>query len=224
MSRFLAVVSGKGGVGKTTTSINLAFCLKDHCKTVLVDGNLGNPHIGLHFGKQNPEFNIHRATLLNHPVAKAIHDIYGMNVVMGGFGSKYNYAKIKTAIKGLCDFGDIIVVDCPPGEYMHILEHCDECIIVTTPDAVAVGESHLAKAIAKKLSVDVLGVVVNKVSNARHELKLKQIEAFLSLPILAEIPEDINIQKALKKMQPVVHYSSMAKSSKEFIKLAKLLK
>ncbi len=220
MGRFLGIVSGKGGVGKTTTSINLAFCLKDFYKTVLVEGNLQNPHIGLHFGQKKPEYTIHDATMLKHTIEKAIHDIYGMNVVMGSTGAKYNEDRIQKVIRGLYPFGETIIVDCPPGNYMQILEHCDECIIVTTPDPVSVSESYIAKGTAKKLGVIVLGVVINRASRSRHELGEKRISQFLNLPVLANIPEDKKVQEALSKKQPVVHYNPSAKSSREFIRLA----
>ena len=56
MTRFITFVSGKGGVGKTTSTVNIGHALiTAGKKTTLVDGNLVTPNLSLHLGMLNPE-------------------------------------------------------------------------------------------------------------------------------------------------------------------------
>ena len=50
LSRYICVVSGKGGVGKTTSAISLAHVMSKHRKTLLVDANLSTPNVNIHLG------------------------------------------------------------------------------------------------------------------------------------------------------------------------------
>jgi len=56
MTKFVALVSGKGGVGKTTCTLSLGHALASLGKeVVLVDGNIATPNLALHLGLMNPE-------------------------------------------------------------------------------------------------------------------------------------------------------------------------
>ena len=70
MGKVLSICSAKGGVGKTTTSINLTNALCNFSRTaVLAEGNLTKPNIGLHLGKYNhkPEKILHPSNLFFIP-------------------------------------------------------------------------------------------------------------------------------------------------------------
>src|SRR3989338_8232232 len=74
MKRVIVITSGKGGVGKTTTAINLGAAINHFGRDVLiVDGNLTTPNIGVHFG--SPEVPVN----LNHVLsgkAEAFEAVY----------------------------------------------------------------------------------------------------------------------------------------------------
>lgn len=220
MNKFLAVLGGKGGVGKTTLSINLAFCLKDHTNVLLVDGNLETPHLGLHLGKHEPEHTFHAATLNKHPISKAIYELYGIRTVLGSLSLQHNPERLRDNLRGLYRYGKKIIVDCPTHQYTPIMQHCDECILVTTPDPVSLAEAYKARHQAQRLGVDVLGTVVNRVQGKRHETSINKITDFLHTPVLEVIPEDTFVKKALTKQQPVVHYKPNSRSGKAFRHIA----
>jgi septum site-determining protein MinD len=75
MSRLIAVISGKGGVGKTTTAINLGTALNKFGKDVIiVDANLTTPNVGLHLGAPIVPVNLNHVLLGKAKVADAVYE------------------------------------------------------------------------------------------------------------------------------------------------------
>src|SRR3989338_5311955 len=74
MTRFIAVLSGKGGVAKTTTSISLGAALTGFGKDVIVvDANLTTPNVGLHLGVPVVPVNLHHALQNKNKIKDAIY-------------------------------------------------------------------------------------------------------------------------------------------------------
>ena len=73
MTKLIAIASGKGGVGKTTTAINLGLALKNLGKDVLVvDGNLETPNLGLYLGVTKAPAFLHNVLSGNESILNAI--------------------------------------------------------------------------------------------------------------------------------------------------------
>ena len=232
MTRYICVSSGKGGVGKTTTAVNLASSMqKQGNDVVLVDGNVSTPHIHLHLGGEKVDRHLHHAIRDEIHISQLIYKHNtGLRVVPAHTELEHlkypDHEGFKDSLLDLEGFADTVIVDCAPGfgrEAVVPLEVTDEVLIVTTPDHAAVDDALRTLEVARELGKPVLGVVLNMVRKDRMEHKIDEVEEALGVPVIAVIPHDKKVRSALRKQQPVVHAHSRSKASKKFLELAGLL-
>lgn len=231
MSRYICIAGSKGGVGRTTTAISLAHVMSKHKKTLLVDANLTTPNVNIHLGAP-----ILRKTLMN--VLKNEASIYqaiythtsGLRVLPSISTvddlKKIKYNRLREAIQSLEGEADLIVMDSAAGlgrEAISAIEAADEILIITTPDLSAVLDTQKTIQVAHELGKNLLGVVVNKMGEYKHELKINNIEKLLDLPVIGVIPYDNNVKEAFKLKHPVTHTHPNSKASKSYEQLAGLL-
>lgn len=229
MSRLISVVSGKGGVGKTITSINLACAINEKGHDVfLVDGDLTNPDIHIHFGAKDLENSIHNVMREEIHFSDAVYKSSSGLKVMPSMLSvndlkSFDPSKFKGVLTDLKDFSDVTIIDCGAGfsdEVIASLEHCDEVIVVTDCEESSVDSAKKAILIAQDLGKTIAGVVLTKVGSHKHELSEKEISNVLDYPILAKIPYDLKVKKASRKKNPVFYSHPRSKASKYYNKLA----
>ena len=229
MSKFIVITSGKGGVGKTTTAINLASAMAsfDHDVT-LVDVNLTTPNVGLHLGA--PVVPI----TLNHVLsgkADIVDSIYehesGTKVIPASLSvnelKQLNEFDLIPFTNDLRKISDTVILDASAGlgsENECALKAADEVIIVTNPEMPAVTDALKAAKFAESLNKHVKGVIVTRVKNNKHEMSLRNIQEMLELPIIGVVPEDIKIQEALADRNSVFSNSPNSKSAKSYHKIA----
>jgi len=230
MARIIAVISGKGGVGKTTVALNLAAALvkKFGRRVTVVDCNVTTSHIGLHLGMYYHPINLNKVLKEEAHINDAIHEHHtGLKIVPASLSLSdlkgVDMTKIKEKIESLHNHNDIIILDSGPGlgrEAMSCLRAAEEVIYVTTPYIPAVMDIVRCKEVVNELGLQELGVVVNMCERDRHEMSRQEIEQLTRLPIIAEIPHDRTIKRALAEKLPSVLYRPHAKSSKPFLRLA----
>ncbi len=192
----IGVSSQKGGVGKTTISVNLAVVLRSfNYKVLLIDSDTTNPCIGLHMGLE--QANIGYMDVLSERAdlndAIAIHGTTGLHVLPGTLSARRlpvhaKVAKFLTDIrKGNYDF---VIFDTAPGFVEDDLSrYYDEALILTTPDMPACTSS-----IRLAQKYDQIGVkhniVVNRIRNKRYEISVGEIEEIYEKRVRGAIPED----------------------------------
>ncbi len=229
MTRYIVVASGKGGVGKTTTAVNLATSLSKIGKSaVLVDGNISTPNVGLHIGSSNVPVSLNEALLGQHHISSAAYaHPSGLKVIPANISRrKEGIENFSKAVAGLDGLVDVVVIDSVGGvgrEAEHVLKSAHEVLVVTTPDLPAVTDTLKTIRLAENLGIRVSGAVVNRARNDNLEMTDENVEAMLERPILIKIPEDHHIRSALHRKHPVVHIHPKAPSSNEFLRLAHLL-
>lgn len=232
MTRIIGVTSGKGGVGKTTTAVNLGAALTALGKSViLVDANLTTPNVGIHLGMA-PTVSLHDVLQGDAYITEAIaiHPPTGLRVVPAGLSvqniTKANYSLLDDAIAELLGYSDFVIVDSPAGleeGSRRVIEACDEIIIVTNPRLPDVTDALRAKKIAEYAASHVLGIVLNKVKGHKHELTAAEVEMMLDAPVIVNVPDDDRVCEALGLKNPVVNYAPYSKASNEWNRLGHMI-
>ena len=229
MVRFVVVASGKGGVGKTTTALNLGNALVSYgANVIVVDCDLANPNISLHLGSDKVKHTLN--DLLNG--TKKIHNVIydhasGMKVIPASIAlsdlQHAHYNRLQNAFSGLKGLADIVIVDSHPGvnsDAQHLFALADEVLIITTPELSAVTDAMKTIRVAEAMGTTVIGVVLNRVEGKSYEMEQMEIESLLGKPIIAKVPEDINVKRATNDNLPVFHAYPKSGASREFSRLA----
>jgi len=229
MKKMIVITSGKGGVGKTTTAINLGAAINYFGRDVLVvDGNLTTPNIGIHLN--SPEVPIN----LNHVLtgkADAFEAVYehesGMKIMPSSLSikdlSKIKPEKIRDFKEDFKKVSEYIIVDSAAGlgnEALSLIKMADELIVVTNPEMPAITDALKAIKIAEKMKKPVLGIIVTRVRRDDIEMSPESVREMLEAPILGMVPEDICVQKSLSMKDAVVHTHPKSKAARAYKEIA----
>ena len=230
MARIIVINSGKGGVGKTTTAINLGASLNKLKKDVIiVDANLNTPNVGLHLGAPIVPVTLNHVLKGKADIEDAIYEhSSGTKIIPSSLSvkelTKFNTKKIPEIIKKLGKNCDYVIIDSAAGfgeEVMAVLEAADEIIIVTNPEMPAVTDALKAVKVAREKGKEVNGVVVTRHKNARYEMPLSSIKSMLESQIIGVVPEDKAVKEALNLRDAVVHTHPRSRVSRKYLEIAR---
>lgn len=239
LARVITVTSGKGGVGKSNTAINLAIQFRRmEQRVIILDADFGLANIEIMFGAV-PKHNL--CDLIYQ--GKNIQDIItwgpmDVGFISGGSGiagmsnlSKDYLGYIVRNLKELDEMADIIIVDTGAGisdAVTEFLVASSEILLVTTPEPTSITDSYsLLKALNRHERYSVqdtqIRVLANKVfGEGEAEALYAKLEAvvgrYLKIPIsyLGMIPQDNQLAKAVMQQMPVSLDSPRARSSQAF--------
>jgi len=238
----LIVLSGKGGVGKSTASVNLALTLSEKGYDVgLLDSDLHGPSIpkmlGIEDGKPEPT-----ATGFN-PVSLSSH----LKVMSIGFllqdrdspviwRGPLKMGAIKQFI-GDCNWGklDYLIVDLPPGtgdeplSIAQLIPRSDGAVIVTTPQDVALVSVRKSINFVKKMNMPIIGIIEN-MSGFKCPHCGKSVDIFKTggglkaskdfcVPFLGRVPLDAEIVETGDSGEPFVVKNKSSDAAKAFVEI-----
>lgn len=230
MARIIVINSGKGGVGKTTTAINLGASLNKLGKEVIiVDANLNTPNVGLQLGAPIVPITLNHVLKGKATVEEAIYEHHsGTKIVPSSLSikelTKFNTNEIPRITKELSELCDYVIVDSAAGfgeEVMAVLKAADEIIIVTNPEMPAVTDALKSVKVAREMGKEINGVIVTRHTNARYEMPLSSIKSMLETQIIGVIPEDKAVKEALNLRDAVCHTHPRSRVSKKYLEIAR---
>ena len=226
VARVITVTSGKGGVGKSSVSVNLAIWLSRMGKRVIVfDADFGLANIEIMLGLR-PEYNL--ADLMFR--GKSLKDIitYGpenIGFISGGSGinelANMSREQIYSLIQRLYELdmmADVIIVDTGAGISDAVLEFVaasEEVLLVATPEPTSITDAYaLLKSLNRNVAYvpekTVIKMIANEIRGEKEAEELFEklsivVNKFLNIDVefLGTIPYDVNMQKAVMKQAPV---------------------
>lgn len=220
--RIIGLISGKGGVGKTSIAVNLAISLKRQGKEVtLVDADFGASNLGVYLGRYDHPVKMQDvlengadadSAIFRHPTGiKAAVSANEIDRV------EPETANLRSMLLKAAQKSDYVLVDCPPGlnsTVESIMASSDELMIITTPTQTAGINAAQIIEKAKQLKKPVLGTVVNMIeSNPEKELVEREIEMMTESHVMAKIPYDPLMKKSLFETTPLVLYEPVSEAS-----------
>lgn len=245
-ARLITVTSGKGGVGKSNTSVNLAVQLQNMgYRVIIFDADFGLANVEVMFGAI-PKYNL--SDLIFHGMTLeeiVIEGPMGVRFISGGSGveelSNLTTEKVRFLagkLVQLDQMADIVIVDTGAGISDSVLEFVKmskEVILVTTPEPTSIMDSYaLLKTLRHKEGFDPnyteIYVLGNRVMERGEGLALYEklkvvVDKFLEMRLhyLGSIPYDIGVSRAIMQQKPISIVNKLSKVSLAYEEIARKL-
>ena len=239
-AQVIAVTSGKGGVGKTNISVNLALCLAASEKKVLLmdtDFSLGNVDVLLNI---NSKYNISHVLNGQKSIEEVLHTgVEGLDMLLGGSGledladlSNFQRERLLSELEALHDSNDVIIIDTAAGITKTVIGFClasDQVLVVTTPQASSITDAYaVIKILAKHGFKGRISLVVNMAETINEGRSTYQqisrvASQFLNIEVYnaAILLKDEFLNRAINLRKPVVHAFPNSRISRSLMCLSK---
>ncbi len=225
-SRFLAIASGKGGVGKTTIAANLGTALAGlGYEVTLIDMDLAMPNLEIITGLGNPSVGLADVFDGNLDLGGVVYTgpagtkIIPPGILPDGY-SRENVEKIKQLFRDFPVKSDFVILDMPPGrEAVEVMWNDVEALLVINPNKAALLDSLNMKILLEKKGVKILGAVLNRASKA-DEAWVGEIERVLETHVVSVIVESKVVKRSLDNEECFIEAEPESMPSREIIELA----
>ena len=233
-ARVIVITSGKGGVGKTTTTANIGAALADKGhKVLLIDTDIGLRNLDVVMGLENRiVYDLIDVIEGRCRVSQAlIKDKRCPNLVLLPAAqirdkNDVNTDQMKELIFSLKESFDYILIDCPAGieqGFKNAIVAADEAIVVTTPEVSATRDADRIIGLLEAAGIKSPRLVVNRLRidmvKDKNMLSVEDILDILAVKLLGVVPDDENVVISTNKGEPLV-YKGDSLAAKAFKNIA----
>lgn len=237
----ITVASGKGGVGKSNFSVNLALALQDlGKKPIILDADFGLANVEIILG-EHPKCNMSHLIKGECQMTDLItKSKYGISFISGGSGIRdmnflpsYQIAEISRKLSQLSSYTDILIIDTGAGINDIVVKFCnlaDSVYVIVTPEPTSITDSYaLIKTLVGNFGLKSdIKVMINKSDSQKeaHDVFYKLSYAcknFLEYHVhyAGYVPYDEQLFRAIKEQVPIFKHNRRSKSSIAYYQIAK---
>ncbi len=215
MVEAFAVASGKGGTGKTTSTLALGMALAEEYDVTVVDADTGMANLLFHAGLADVETTLHDVLVEGGaPVEAATYERFGMRVVPCGTSlAAFEAAepeRLRAVVADLAADADVLLLDSPAtlGSKSAILPIvlADRVVIVLQATIPAVSDGLKVQEYALSYGTDVAGTIFNRV-RGDVESAAEKADRYFEGPLLATVPESEAAQQARAAGRPLLAHA-----------------
>lgn len=221
--KVIAIASGKGGTGKTVSTLNIGMVLHNLGKNVMiVDADLEDPNVGVNLGIYSPQVTLNEILEGEKNILEAlyIHET-GLRVIPASLSINYMNTNVRAMSELIKEIGGYVVIDCGPGVNQNVrssFEIADSIIVVTNPMRSSISGAIRVIELAKDMSKEIEGLIVNNLTS--REVSNEEIKHITGCPILGEIPYDAQVDEGIVNKTPVVEHKPYSRASESFREIA----
>lgn len=234
MGEVIVITSGKGGVGKTTTTANIGVGLaKLNKKVVVIDTDLGLRNLDVVMGLENRiVYNLVDVIEGNCRMKQAMikdkryENLYLLPSAQTKDKSAVSPEQVRKLTEELAEEFDYILLDCPAGieqGFQNAIAGAHRAIVVTTPEVSAIRDADRIIGLLEKHNIKKVELVINRIRMAMVKrgdmMSVEDVAEILAVPLLGAVPDDEQIVVATNQGEPVIGTDSL--SGKAFLNICK---
>ena len=228
MSEVIVITSGKGGVGKTTTTANVGTGLaKEGKKVVLIDTDIGLRNLDVVMGLENRiVYNLVDVVEGNCRIKQAMikdkkyPDLYLLPSAQTRDKSSVSPEQMKKVVDELKEEFDYILLDCPAGieqGFQNAIAGADRALIVTTPEVSAIRDADRIIGLLEANDIHKIDLVINRIRmdmvKRGDMLSKDDVLDILAIDLIGVVPDDENIVVSTNQGEPLVGMGSQSGSA-----------
>ncbi|WP_336034943.1 P-loop NTPase [Halobacterium yunchengense] len=218
MVEAFAVASGKGGTGKTTSTLALGMALAEDYDVTVVDADTGMANLLFHAGLSDADVTLHDLLLADTDaaVSDAVYERFGMRVVPCGTSladfRAADAGRLRDVVAALASDADVLLLDSPAtlASRSAVLPVvlADRATLVVQPTIPALSDGLKVQEYAASYDTGVAGVLFNKVQDPEGvERVAEQAQRYFEGPTLATVPDSDVVRAARRAGEPLLAYA-----------------
>ena len=238
-SRTIVVTSGKGGVGKTTTTANLGMSIaRLGYRVALIDADIGLRNLDLLLGLENRvlytamdifegECRLDQALIRD----KRLKNLSLLAISKNRQRYNVTRQKMESLVSSIASLGySFVLIDCPAGidvGFINAISPAQEALIVTTPEITAMRDADRVAGLLEANGIYNAKLLINRVRPdmiQRHDMmSVQDVQDVLGIPLLGAIPEDLDVIVSTNRGEPLVLRKKLTLSGIAFENAARRL-